>query len=57
MDMPTDTERTIPVLIHVNPDDWAEFKRISGKRRASMKVRKLIRNEIKRARIAATVTI
>lgn len=51
--MPADTDRTVPVLIHVNPDDWAEFKRISGKRRASLKVRKLIRNEIKRAKIAA----
>jgi hypothetical protein len=51
--VPTDTETTIPVLIHVNPDDWAEFKRISGNRRASMKMRRLIRNELKRAKRAA----
>ena len=44
--MPVDTDRTISVLVHVNPDEWAQFKRLCGKRRASLRVRTLIRREI-----------
>ena len=47
--MPVDTKKTRPVLVHINPTDWAEFKRIVGSRRASLTVRKLIRAEIQRA--------
>lgn len=49
--MPVDTDETKPVLIHVNPKDWAEFKRVVGSRNASITVRRLIRKEIRRSRL------
>jgi hypothetical protein len=47
--MPVDTDKTKPVLIHVNPKDWAEFRKLAGSRRASMRVRALIRRELAQA--------
>lgn len=46
--MPADTASTIPVLVHLNPDDWKKFKKLSGHRKASMRVRQLIRLELDR---------
>ncbi len=48
--MPVDTETTKPVLIHVNPQDWLEFKRLVGSRKASMRLRAMIRRDIARAK-------
>jgi hypothetical protein len=50
--MPVDVDETTPVLIHVNPDDWEAFKKLAGRRRASMKLRAMIRKEIAAARSA-----
>jgi hypothetical protein len=51
--MPVDTERTVPVLVHIDPKDWAEFKKIAGRRKASMRLRQLIRTEIRLQRAVA----
>lgn len=45
--MPVDTKRTVPVLVHIDPKDWAEFKQIAGSRKASFLLRQLIRTEIR----------
>jgi hypothetical protein len=42
-----------PVLIHVDIDEWNEFKRLCGRRRVSLKIRKLVSDEIKRTKITA----
>lgn len=47
--MPADVEVTKPVLIHVDPGDWAEFQKLCGKRRVSLKIRKIVREELKKA--------
>lgn len=44
--MPVDTENTTPVLVHLDPNDWEAFKKLAGRRRASMKLRAMIRKEI-----------
>lgn len=42
--VPADTKVTKPVLIHVNPQDWQEFRRLVGSRRASYRLRVFIRS-------------
>lgn len=42
--MPIDTPITKPVIIHVNPDDWAQFRKLVGSRRASYRLRCMIRS-------------
>jgi hypothetical protein len=51
--MPVDTDETKPVLVHINPREWAEFKRLVGSRKASITVRRLIRAEIRLQRAIA----
>lgn len=54
--MPVDCDRpTKPVLVHLDPDDWAEFKAIAGSRQASRRLRQLIRSELRMARAIARV--
>ena len=48
--MPVDTDVTKPVLIHVNPKDWAEFKKLVGSRRASITLRQMIRARLHRTK-------
>lgn len=49
--MPADTVRpTKPVLIHVDPVEWAEFKRLVGRRKASLRIRAMVRVEIEAQR-------
>jgi hypothetical protein len=48
--MPADTEKTKPVLVHLDPDDWEAFKKLVGKRQASMAVRRMIRSELRQSR-------
>jgi len=47
--MPADTRETKPVLIHVNPDDWALFQELCGRRKVSMTIRRMVRRELKKA--------
>lgn len=45
--MPRDCVRpTKPVLVHVDPVEWERFKKLVGHRRASRRIRALIRFEI-----------
>lgn len=49
--MPVDCVRpTKPVLVHVDPVEWREFKKLVGSRMASRRIRALIRVEIERQR-------
>lgn len=41
--------KTVPVLIHVPPEDWESFKLLAGRRQASKKIRAMIRRELKLA--------
>jgi hypothetical protein len=49
-----DTSNTRPVLIHVDKEDWETFKKIAGSRRASSRVRKLIREDLTQHALATT---
>lgn len=40
--MPIDVERTVPVLVHLDPKEWERFKGIAGRRRASYRLRRLM---------------
>lgn len=45
--MPMDCVRpTKPVLVHLDPVEWKEFQRLVGRRKASRRIRALIRTEI-----------
>jgi hypothetical protein len=47
--MPVDCVRpTKPVLVHVDPEEWSEFRKLVGSRMASRRIRALIRVEIER---------
>lgn len=48
--MPVDVQFTQPVLVHLDPDDYEEFKKLCGNRRVSMKIRAMIRSELKQHR-------
>jgi hypothetical protein len=52
-DVPED-KRMKPVLIHVDPDDWAEFQKLCGNYRVSKRIRKLVRQELILAKAVAT---
>lgn len=57
--MPVDCVRpTKPVLVHVDPEEWSEFKKLVGSRKASRRIRALIRVEIERQRrVNRSVTV
>lgn len=55
--MPADTVRkTTPVLIHLDPVHWREFKKIAGSRKASMRLRAMMREVIVEHRKATRPT-
>lgn len=47
--MPKDTPVTKPVLVHLNPRDWEQFKELCGSGKASRRIRAIIRRELKKA--------
>lgn len=51
--MPTDSKDTVPVLVHMDRKDWEKFKEVTGKRKASQRLRHLVRADLNSA-IATT---
>ena len=47
--MPKDTPVTKPVLIHVDPDDWEQFKLLCGNYKVSRRIRAIVRRELRKA--------
>ena len=41
-----DTSNTRPVLVHIDRDDWEQFKKMVGERQASKRVRFLVRQDL-----------
>lgn len=49
-----DTSNIVPVLVHMDRGDWEQFKLLAGKRKASMRLRRMVREELHNASIATT---
>lgn len=44
--MPADSQDTVPVLVHMDRRDWEKFKKKVGTRRASLQLRRLVREDL-----------
>jgi hypothetical protein len=41
-----DTSNIVPVLVHMDRKDWEAFKKLAGKRRASSRLRRMVKAEL-----------
>lgn len=41
-----DTSNIVPVLVHMDREDWKAFKALAGPRKASMMLRRLVKREL-----------
>lgn len=49
-----DTSNIVPVLVHMDRKDWEQFKLLAGKRRASARLRAMVKRELIENSVAAT---
>jgi hypothetical protein len=41
-----DTSNIVPVLVHMDREDWERFKILAGPRKASSRLRKMVKREL-----------